>query len=120
MSGRAAVKGTDLEVGHQVAGGDLVLCVVKGKRQVLRVRAIDAMSEMTEAELNACESAVAEIVLAIGKFPGGKRSEGIRMYCSFCGKSQHEVRKMVAGPSVFICGECAEVVADITKAPRYP
>jgi ATP-dependent protease Clp ATPase subunit len=31
------------------------------------------------------------------------------LYCSFCGKSQHEVRKLVAGPRVFICDECAEL-----------
>src|SRR5215470_17635601 len=31
------------------------------------------------------------------------------LYCSFCGKSQHEVRKLIAGPSVFICDECIEL-----------
>ena len=31
------------------------------------------------------------------------------LYCSFCGKSQHEVRKLIAGPTVFICDECVEV-----------
>jgi ATP-dependent Clp protease ATP-binding subunit ClpX len=31
------------------------------------------------------------------------------LYCSFCGKSQHEVRKLIAGPSVFICDECVEL-----------
>ncbi|MGE0702196.1 MAG: ClpX C4-type zinc finger protein, partial [Hyphomicrobiaceae bacterium] len=30
------------------------------------------------------------------------------LYCSFCGKSQHEVRKLIAGPTVFICDECVE------------
>ncbi len=32
------------------------------------------------------------------------------LYCSFCGKSQHEVRKLIAGPTVFICDECVELV----------
>ena len=31
------------------------------------------------------------------------------LYCSFCGKSQHEVRKLIAGPSVFICDECVDL-----------
>ncbi len=35
------------------------------------------------------------------------------LYCSFCGKNQHEVRKLIAGPSVFICGECVELCKDI-------
>ena len=35
------------------------------------------------------------------------------LYCSFCGKSQHEVRKLIAGPSVFICNECVDLCADI-------
>ena len=35
------------------------------------------------------------------------------LYCSFCGKSQHEVRKLIAGPSVFICDECVELCNDI-------
>ncbi|MGI9417879.1 MAG: ClpX C4-type zinc finger protein, partial [Geminicoccaceae bacterium] len=37
------------------------------------------------------------------------------LYCSFCGKSQHEVRKLIAGPNVFICNECVELCADIIK-----
>jgi len=37
------------------------------------------------------------------------------LYCSFCGKSQHEVRKLIAGPSVFICDECIELCNDIIK-----
>lgn len=37
------------------------------------------------------------------------------LYCSFCGKSEAEVRKMVAGPTVYICNECAELIADIMK-----
>jgi ATP-dependent Clp protease ATP-binding subunit ClpX len=37
------------------------------------------------------------------------------LYCSFCGKSQHEVRKLIAGPTVFICDECVELCMDIIK-----
>ncbi|HAX91319.1 MAG TPA: ATP-dependent Clp protease ATP-binding subunit ClpX, partial [Rhodospirillaceae bacterium] len=37
------------------------------------------------------------------------------LYCSFCGKSQHEVRKLIAGPTVFICDECVELCTDIIR-----
>jgi ATP-dependent Clp protease ATP-binding subunit ClpX len=46
----------------------------------------------------------------------GKGGDGDRvLYCSFCGKSQHEVRKLVAGPSVFICNECVELCNEIVR-----
>lgn len=41
--------------------------------------------------------------------------DGKLLYCSFCGKSQHEVRKLIAGPSVFVCDECVELCNDIIK-----
>src|ERR1700751_3840651 len=37
------------------------------------------------------------------------------LYCSFCGKSQHEVRKLIAAPTVFICDECVELCMDIIR-----
>src|SRR6476661_248252 len=40
------------------------------------------------------------------------------LYCSFCGKSQHEVRKLIAGPTVFICDECVELCNDIIGEDR--
>ena len=47
---------------------------------------------------------------------GGRGDEaGKVLYCSFCGKSQHEVRKLIAGPSVFICDECVELCNDIIR-----
>lgn len=47
---------------------------------------------------------------------GDKSSDGGKLlYCSFCGKSQHEVRKLIAGPSVFICDECVELCNDIVR-----
>ena len=46
----------------------------------------------------------------------GNSGDGDRLlYCSFCGKSQHEVRKLIAGPSVFICDECVELCNDIIR-----
>src|SRR6478672_3069870 len=44
-----------------------------------------------------------------------KSSSDKLLYCSFCGKSQHEVRKLIAGPSVFICDECIELCNDIIR-----
>jgi len=62
---------------------------------------------------------------------GDKKGDKL-LYCSFCGKSQHEVRKLIAGPSVFVCDECVELCNEIireeaedaeapeTTGPRYP
>ena len=44
-----------------------------------------------------------------------KVASGKLLYCSFCGKSQHEVKKLIAGPSVFICDECIELCNDIIR-----
>ena len=47
---------------------------------------------------------------------GGKNEDGGKLlYCSFCGKSQHEVRKLIAGPSVFVCDECVDLCNDIIR-----
>ena len=42
-----------------------------------------------------------------------KKKKNKAFHCSFCGKSQHEVEKLVCGPTVFICDECVELCADI-------
>ena len=49
------------------------------------------------------------------KTTGKGDDNGKLLYCSFCGKSQHEVRKLIAGPSVFICDECVELCNDIIR-----
>ena len=46
---------------------------------------------------------------------GRASDDGKLLYCSFCGKSQHEVRKLIAGPSVFVCDECVELCNDIIR-----
>ena len=45
---------------------------------------------------------------------GDKKGDKL-LYCSFCGKSQHEVRKLIAGPSVFVCDECVELCNEIIR-----
>jgi hypothetical protein len=47
---------------------------------------------------------------------GGASDSKNTLYCSFCGKSQHEVRKLIAGPTVFVCDECVELCMDIISA----
>ena len=49
----------------------------------------------------------------MSKSPSGDSKN--TLYCSFCGKSQHEVRKLIAGPTVFICDECVELCMDIIR-----
>ncbi len=45
----------------------------------------------------------------------GSGGQGRTLYCSFCGKSEHEVRKLIAGPSVYVCDECVELCNDIIR-----
>lgn len=51
----------------------------------------------------------------MGDSKRGKGENAKLLYCSFCGKSQHEVRKLIAGPSVFICDECVELCNEIIR-----
>ena len=52
----------------------------------------------------------------------GRRHQGgiENLYCSFCGKSQHEVRKLIAGPTVYICDECIDLCNDIIAEQLDP
>ena len=45
----------------------------------------------------------------------GSNDDGKLLHCNFCGKSQHEVRKLIAGPSVYVCDECVELCNDIIR-----
>src|SRR5512140_2478936 len=49
---------------------------------------------------------------------GGSASKNT-LYCSFCGKSQHEVRKLIAGPTVFICDECVDLGMDNIREENH-
>ena len=44
-----------------------------------------------------------------------KKEEKESLFCSFCGKSQKEVKKLIAGPTVFVCDECVELCMDIIR-----
>src|SRR5262245_24769432 len=52
----------------------------------------------------------------MSKVNGGETKN--TLYCTFCGKSQHEVRKLIAGPTVFICEECVELCMDIISEEK--
>ena len=53
--------------------------------------------------------------LKMSKDENGTEEGAKLLYCSFCGKSQHEVRKLIAGPSVFVCDECVDLCNDIIR-----
>jgi ATP-dependent Clp protease ATP-binding subunit ClpX len=61
------------------------------------------------------EQAQRGIALMTDKTKDSGEDGGKLLYCSFCGKSQHEVRKLIAGPSVFICDECVDLCNDIIR-----
>ena len=44
-----------------------------------------------------------------------KKEDKDKLFCSFCGKNQNEVKKLIAGPTVFICDECVDLCTDIIK-----
>ena len=47
-----------------------------------------------------------------------KKDKSSVCYCSFCGNSQHKVKKLIAGPTVFICDECVDLCVDIIKEEK--
>lgn len=84
-----------------------------GKKEIARLMA-QAVASADENCANRLRADAAEKQLAALMKP--KQT----LYCSFCGKSQHEVQKLIAGPTVFICDECVtlcvEIVNEATKA----
>jgi hypothetical protein len=78
---------------------------------------LSAKIETTEPPGNAKPSASDDpsLLLAYSRAPSPPPKT---LYCSFCGKSQHEVRKLIAGPTVFICDECVALCTDIVEGRR--
>lgn len=80
-------------------------------------------------EKSLCEGGFREDALIFSEYaprkePPSTRSEegtpkGKLLYCSFCGKDQHQVNKLIAGPSVFICDECVDLCCDIINEGIY-
>jgi hypothetical protein len=90
-------------------------------RDALKAKTIEiAHSESLELIANAFGysnwNVLAAKIEAAGR-PGGeqKPTEPRALYCSFCGKSQHEVRKLIAGPTVYICDGCVELCVDYIR-----
>ena len=81
------------------------------------------MSDDREDRLGRIEAAIAALttkIAAVTRPPrliGGRRST---LYCSFCGKSPHEVDKLVAGPKTFICNECTDLFYGIVHKDEPP
>jgi hypothetical protein len=71
------------------------------------------LSAKIEAAAEPPASDERELSVAASRAPAASPPK--TLYCSFCGKSQHEVRKLIAGPTVFICDECVALCADIVE-----
>src|SRR5215471_9018226 len=98
---REALKGGAVDVSHSKSLELIAKCfgydnwnVLSAKIEAARPQAIDA------AEPSAASTEPAQPKV---------------LYCSFCRKSQHDVRKLIAGPAVFICDECVALCADIIE-----
>src|SRR5262245_29510489 len=61
----------------------------------------------------------AKIDAAAPRAGGQNPNPKVTLYCSFCGKSQHDVRKLIAGPGVYICDECVDLCTDIVDDPEH-
>ena len=70
-----------------------------------------------EAATAALMTKIAAVTRSLRLAAGGRSST---LYCSFCGKSQHEVDKLVAGPSIFICDECTDLCYGIVHRDEPP
>jgi ATP-dependent protease ClpP protease subunit len=102
-------------------GAFLLAAGAKGKRFCLpnsRVMIHQPMGgfqgQASDIEIHAAKSSRLRDKLNAILAPTPASGESL-LYCSFCGKSQHEVRKLIAGPSVFICDECVELCNDIIR-----
>jgi hypothetical protein len=90
-------------------------------RDALKAKTIEiAHSESLELIANTFGYAnwnilAAKIEAAERQTAGQKPTKPKALYCSFCGKSQHEVRKLIAGPTIFICDECVELCVNIIR-----
>jgi ClpX C4-type zinc finger len=114
MSDRVVVDGTDVEIVCLRMRESVVVRITKRGHEVLRVHVAGAMEEMHNWEVEKLGEKCADVIVPI-RGARQHRTSGNTLYCTFCGKNQHEVRKLVAGPDVFICDECGELVADIVR-----
>jgi hypothetical protein len=68
-------------------------------------------------KLDDLRGALAQAIKRLLRLASGR---GATLYCSFCGKSQHEVKKLVAGPRVFICDECTDLCHGVVHKDEPP
>jgi hypothetical protein len=69
------------------------------------------------SKLDNLRTVLAQVFRRSLRLAGGRAST---LYCSFCGKSQHEVAKLIAGPSLFICNECTDLCYGIVHKDEPP
>ncbi|MGF6432927.1 ClpX C4-type zinc finger protein [Bradyrhizobium elkanii] len=90
--------------------------MARSLRSALNARAIQTIhSESLELIAKAFGCETWNILSARIDAAGAQKqaAQGGQLYCSFCGKNQHDVSKLVAGPAVFICDECIDLCTDI-------
>ena len=81
------------------------------------------MNENREDPLGRIDAAIAALTAKIGPVARPLRLAGGRfstLYCSFCSKSQHEVDKLVAGSSIFVCNECTDLCYGVVHRDEPP
>ncbi len=94
---------------------------VKGLLVKYRVEKAKALSAAIERRLADQEKGERASAIKRKRSKGRSRSaEKNTLYCSFCGKSQHEVKKLIAGPTVFICDECTTLCMAIIEGEASP
>jgi hypothetical protein len=84
--------------------------VPQSAQAAVEARPMASESADEDAIINA---ALKTLRARFGPIPGKQPDEGKQLHCSFCGKAQHEVRKLIAGPKVYICNECVVLCLDI-------
>src|SRR6516164_10071125 len=94
----------------------LVSCNHSPRRAVSKIGATGSCTSATTRAMScslspslSCSANRIEVAMAVQSLSKNT------LYCSFCGKIQHEVRKLIAGPTVFICDECVEICMDIIR-----
>jgi hypothetical protein len=83
-----------------------------------RLARLEAGLASLSSKLDDLRGALAQAFRRSLRLAGGRAR--LTLYCSFCGKSQHEVAKLVAGPSLFICNECTDLCYGIVHKDEPP
>ncbi len=108
----ATKSGKDSDVQKEIAR--LLLETARNQKQIMQ-QLISADSDIVKAIVLEMQTEARERAKQFERQNPGKTPAGDTLYCSFCGKSQHEVKKLIAGPQTFICNECVVLCMDIVR-----